>query len=128
VVRRLGACNLAFGALLVWVVLCALSTRFLPGGAYLFTWPTLTSLIALGAIFARRPARKESGQLPMTPTDVTALWLGALPGLLLVAPIVYLLFVAMTLALPMSLGSLIFAGLLLGLLVPHGALIARWGI
>ena len=44
--------------------------------------------------------------------------------MLLVAPLVYLLFVAMSLALPTALGSLVLVGLLLGLLVPPLALLA----
>lgn len=119
--RRARVENLAAGALVWWLVLAALSSISLPGGSYLFVWPLLFTLLALGAVVAT----------PDQGNDLTrhtfALLLGAVPVLLLLAPVVYLLFISLTARLGFV--TAIFAALLLGLLIPHLYLMAqarRW--
>ena len=106
--RRIDTANLWAGALAMWLTLALVSAIYLPGASYIFTWPLLFGIVGLAF-------RK-----------VTAVvWACAIPGLLLVAPMIDQLFVAMTMRLA-ALPALITA-LLLGLLIPHLELIARPG-
>jgi len=78
--------NLWMGTLLLWTLLCVGTTMYLPGGSYLFTWPLLFSLIGLNVCY--------------TMGDGASKWasvLSAVPGFLLFTPILYLVFVMMTL-------------------------------
>jgi hypothetical protein len=75
--------NLTVGALVWWVVLMILAGLLAPGGSYLFTWPLLLMLLALGSIFILREK--------MTSTkSIIILTLPALSGLILIAPLVRL--------------------------------------
>nr|WP_301539655.1 M20/M25/M40 family metallo-hydrolase [Paenibacillus sp. NEAU-GSW1] len=79
--------NIWMGALLLWLVLCAGTTFYLPGGSYLFTWPLLFSLAGLN-ISLRTNAKKAAST-----------WLSALfaaPGLMMLTPICYLIYMMMT--------------------------------
>ncbi|MBB6671923.1 M20/M25/M40 family metallo-hydrolase [Cohnella nanjingensis] len=78
--------NLWIGALLLWVLLCAATTLYLPGGSYLFAWPLLFSLTGLNVSYVLRKG-----------AWIWASALSAMPGILLFAPILYLAFVLMTL-------------------------------
>jgi len=116
---QVGISNLMVGGYLWWLILLALTSLFLKGGSYLFTWPLLFNLGALGFVLARkRRAIFSSKHLVL---EVA----GALPGIILFSPLVYLTLVALTLR---SLGALIaIAGtevLLLGPLTPHFAVVA----
>ena len=119
--RRVDVGNLTVGALLVWLILLVASSVVLPGGSFLLTWPLLFSLLALLFLFARRG---EDSQ-PLVGHAVLALC--AVPGIVLLVPMVYQIFVAM------GLNALTYATalvvLLCGLLIPHFALIGnarRW--
>ncbi|UVI30293.1 M20/M25/M40 family metallo-hydrolase [Paenibacillus spongiae] len=78
--------NLWIGTLLLWVFLSAATTFYLPGGSYLFTWPLLFSLIGLNLSYMMR---EGAWAWPSA--------LFAMPGILLFTPILYLVFVMMTL-------------------------------
>lgn len=119
--KRISAHNLAFGALLLWLILMLLSSLYLPGGSYLFTWPLLSSVISLGFIFASREKTEPSIRL------LLILAISALPALVLLVPMIKLLFAALTVAL--SGAVIVTVMLLLGLLIPHLILISagnRW--
>ncbi len=116
---HVGISNLMVGGYLWSLILLALTSLFLKGGSYLFTWPLLFNLGALGFVLARK--RHEI----FTRKHLMLLMTGAVPGIILFSPLVYLTSVALTLN---SLGALIvLAGavvLLLGPLTPHFAVVA----
>lgn len=116
--------NLAMGALTVWAVLMILTSVLLPGASFLFTWPLLFSLLALGATFF---SSAEPGQRPDAVSRVVVLSAGVIPALLIVVPIIYLVFVGLTLG--MAGAVMVFVVLLSGLLIPHLSFIpspAKW--
>jgi hypothetical protein len=85
-----------------------LTGLLLPGTSYLFTWPLFFALLGFGYLLH---AREQE-----TTKTTLALAAFALPGLLLLAPAVHLIFVALTISLPGVAAVLIV--LLLGLLTP----------
>src|SRR5262249_27647518 len=94
------------------------SSFYLPGGSFLFTWPLCFSLIGLGwMILAKQRSNK-----PISFRLLIPLGLCAVSGIILLVPIIYQIFVGLTL----DQTALIIAivGLLLGLLAPHLQLIA----
>lgn len=116
---HVGVSNLMAGGYLWSLILLALTSLFLKGGSYLFTWPLLFNLGALAFVLARKwPAILSRKQLMLQVA-------GAVPGIILFIPLVYLTFVALTLR---SLAGLItIAGiqvLLLVPLTPHFAVLA----
>lgn len=117
--HNIGISNLMVGGYLWSLVLLAVTSLFLRGGSYLFTWPLLFNLGALGFVLSRK--RRESFSIKHLMLQVV----GAVPGIILFSPLVYLTSVALTLR---SLGALIaIAGtmvLLLGPLTPHFAVVA----
>jgi hypothetical protein len=116
---HVGISNLMAGGYLWSLILLALTSLFLKGGSYLFTWPLLFNLGALGFVLARK--RSAIFSIKHLVLQVAC----AVPGIILFSPLVYLTLVALTLK---SLGALIaIAGtmvLLLGPLTPHFAVIA----
>ncbi|OXS57260.1 hypothetical protein B1A99_17380 [Cohnella sp. CIP 111063] len=83
--RLIRADDLWGGALLLWMLLCAGTALWLPGGSYLLLWPLLFSLIGLNVSFAVQ--RNAAGLLSA---------LSAMPGIALFAPVAYLTFVMLT--------------------------------
>lgn len=116
---NVGISNLMVGGYLWSLLLLVLTGLFLKGGSYLFTWPLLFNLGALGVVLGRKRGANFSS--PHLVLQV----IGSLPGIILFGPLVYLTSVALTLR---SLGALIaIAGtmvLLLGPLTPHFAAVA----
>jgi Peptidase family M28 len=110
--ERTSALGLFVGGLFWWLVLMILTTLFLPGCSYLFTWPMLFSLIGVAATFALsgRGASAERW-LPV------ALSCCALPGIILLTPAIYQIGIA--LALGLSGPLMVLVVLLLALLIPH---------
>ena len=108
--RRVSVENLAVGALVWWLILLVATSVLVPGASYLFAWPLLFSLFALGADFLLRgrqvPARRAA-----------VLTAGAIPSIVLMVPLIYMIFVALTLN--MAGGVMILLVLLLGLLTPQ---------
>jgi hypothetical protein len=112
--------NLVVGAWLWWLILMIVTTFTLSGTSYLFTWPLLSGLIAL---LVRFTARDEDGPMP----TLLLVLLPAISGILMVAPLIRGLFVALSINLYIPV--LLFVVLLGGLLLPHVMLITgnrRW--
>jgi len=116
--RKVGISNLMVGGYLWFLLLLAVTSLFLKGGSYLFTWPLLFNLGALAFVLPRK--QRESFSIKLLMLQVVA----ALAGIILFSPLVYLTAVALTLR---SLGGAIaIAGtlvLLLGPLTPHFAVV-----
>jgi hypothetical protein len=88
--RRTNVESVATGALLWWVILMILTTLLLPGSSYLFTWPLLFSVIALGTVLIF----KDHPSVLLKAFAVTAF---AIPAILIFAPMIYLVFTALAL-------------------------------
>ncbi|MCP4540465.1 MAG: M20/M25/M40 family metallo-hydrolase [Chloroflexi bacterium] len=119
--EKVGVENLTIGGLLWWLVLTVLTSLCLPGSSYLFAWPLLFSLVGLGSTFVLQ----EQGSVPVK--RLVILSVCAIPGIVLLAPMIYLIFVAMSLT--MSGMVMVLVVLLMGLLIPHLDLMAipnRW--
>jgi hypothetical protein len=116
---HVGISNLMVGGYFWSLILLLLTSLFLKGGSYLFTWPLLFNVGALGFVLARKRRPNFSSK------HLVLLVAGAVPGIILFGPLVYFTSVALTLR---SLGALIaIAGtmvLLLGPLTPHFAVVA----
>lgn len=87
--RRTDWRNLTMGALLWWLILSVTVTFMIPGGSYLFTLPLLFGLIGVAFIFYSRVPDSPKSQLIFAVT--------MLPAVILWAPIIYSVFVALTL-------------------------------
>ena len=113
---QVGISNLMVGGYLWPLILLALTSLFLKGGSYLFTWPLLFNLGALGFVLARK------GRATLSIKHLMLLVAGAVPGIILFSPLVYLTSFALTLrslvALIAIAGSMV---LMLGPLTPHFA-------
>jgi Peptidase family M28 len=119
--NRVSLQDLATGALLWWFLLMIVTTFALPGATFIFHWPLLFSLIGLGWILLA-PAEKTRGLL-----NLVVLSLCAVPAIVLMAPVIYQIFVGLTLNWSIVVIALLV--LLFGLLLPHLRLIAapfRW--
>lgn len=118
--RKVSVENLAVGALVWWLILLIATSVLVPGASYLFAWPLFFSLFALGADFLLRGRQGPVGR-------AAVLTAGAIPGIVLMVPLIYMIFVALTLN--MAGGVMILLALLLGLLTPQlGLLMAsrKW--
>jgi hypothetical protein len=116
--------NLAVGSLLWWFVLLVLTSILLPGASFVFQWPLLFGLAGLGWLIVARDSDKRSSFL-----NAVVLSLCAVPGIILVAPLIYQIFVGLTLDWVPLVITLV--GLLAGLLVPQLRLVAaplKWGL
>ncbi len=117
--KKVSVHNLSLSILLVWTILTLLVTLLMPGASYLFAWPLLFGLIAAGWLFS------ADGKTPVS--RAAALSLLAVPGILLFVPVIYLLFVSMTLEMSWLIAAV--EVLLLSLLVQHLNMLAglrRW--
>jgi hypothetical protein len=108
--KRTSVANLAVGAMLGWLLLTVTSAFVLPGGSYLFTWPLLFALAGTAILFYSRQQRSL----------VLAAY--ALPAIILFGPLIYWLFIALTVSNASTV--VIPVALLLGLLTPHLDVIA----
>jgi hypothetical protein len=115
--RKLGPLNLAIGVSLWWLILMAGTIVFLPGASYLFSWPLVFALAGLGYYLS--PTRHDSFSWKL----FAILIIASIPGIILVAPTIYQLSVA----LPMAVMAvpMILPALTLGLFVPHLEVIGR---
>ncbi|WP_437964769.1 M20/M25/M40 family metallo-hydrolase [Sorangium sp. So ce260] len=113
--RRLGACELALGALLLWLLLLAGASFFMPGASFYFAWPLASALLGLMAVTIRR------GDAPATLADAALLVAAAVPAVALAVPGPYLLFVA--LGLPVAAAPALAVALVFGLFLPHAELL-----
>lgn len=103
--------NLVMGVYVWWFSALLLAVWFLPGGAYLFTWPLLFSAAGLAIAFL---LPESGGRVPRGTAALTVL---AAPALLLIVPGLEALLAMTTL-----LGSavlMIFVVFLMGLVIPQ---------
>jgi hypothetical protein len=107
--KRVSAQNLWAGALLWWLVLLVLTSMMLPGGSYLFIWPLGFSLVALGITFVLKSDALQASVL-----------LGAVSGVILFGPLLYVLFIGLTVN--MSAVVMVMFALLLTLFIPQNDL------
>lgn len=121
--NRMRLYNLAASALVWWAVLMVLSSLFFPGGSYLFTWPLLFSVLALGWLFfTRDPAARPW-------LRAAVLSVASLPGILLLTSAIVLLLPLATRfdvegGIPATPVPTVFVALLMGLLIPQLALLS----
>jgi hypothetical protein len=108
--KRIGVLNLWCGALLWWLVLMVATAVFLPGASYLFTWPLLFSLIALGGAIALRERSLTSWRY------LALVAVAAIPCLILFSPLIQLLLSGLSVRL--SGAIIVLVVLALGLLAP----------
>ena len=103
--------GLLIGGLSWWQLLMIVTTLLLPGGTYLFTWPLLFGIIGAGFILMTKdPAL-------LSPKAFALYSLCAIPGLLLMPPLLYLLYTGIGLGVAGALMLLVV--LLTALLIPH---------
>lgn len=89
--RRTSLENLMAGSMLLWVILLAPTSLFVPGASYLLTFPLLFSFGVLGW----RLWDKERDQV--TTKFLLLACLGSVPGIILLSPIIYQSFIGFTL-------------------------------
>jgi hypothetical protein len=114
--NRAGVESLAVGSLLWWVLLMIVTSIFLPGATFIFHWPLLFMLLGLGWTMLR-PANKTNGL-----RNFIILGVCALPAIIVMAPVIYQIFVGLTLNFSFLIIALLV--LLFGLLIPQLRLIA----
>lgn len=121
--RRVSTSNLLAGGLLWWGVLTGVTSWWMPGASYLFTWPLLFMLVALGIRFLSRADEAGSAK------HLAIFSLGAIPGIVLMAPVIYLMSIGLSLSLFRAVLTLIV--LLFLLLIPQVEAVAkanRWAL
>jgi hypothetical protein len=109
--KRSSVASLTMGALFWWVMLAITAAVIIPGASYLFVWPLLFELLAVGYLFASKPSSLAQGR------GQAVLLLSVLPAIVLFAPVMFLLFVALPLSLNVVL--MLLTVLLIWLTVPH---------
>jgi hypothetical protein len=117
VLRRYAtAAELLAAPLVAWAALALASAFALPGGSYLFTWPLLGAAGGMAVLLAGRPQAPE--------WRAVALAALAVPALLIVPQVIYMLEVMLTMAMvaaPVALLALLLALLVAPLtVVRHG--------
>ena len=103
--------GLVLGAFAWWLGLSLATAFWLPGGSYLFVWPTLGGLLGLAI-----SSRFSSG----SPLASAATFLGSIPALLVVAPLIRTTFdgLSLPMAPPIMVLVVLFSGALLPLWGP----------
>ncbi|MEL6139289.1 MAG: hypothetical protein AAFR42_18030, partial [Cyanobacteria bacterium J06628_6] len=128
--RRIELCDRMAGVALVWLGLMWLTSALSPFISYLFTWPLLFYGLLLGWQLS---ARYRSGSW----LHIAVLLLAALPGMLLLLPVIvhptlaFMVRLEAFMPVPLLVLPTIFVVLLMGLLVPHVELLtdevrSRW--
>jgi hypothetical protein len=114
---KTAATDLHFGALLFFWLMALATSIMLPGFSYLLTWPLLFSALAMAWVLWKTSAGSKVSQ------PGVVLTVGALPGVILFIPAIYVMF---HFALAPMIGILAFMlALLLGLLIPQIDLLTR---
>ncbi len=108
--RKTSTENLAAGGLVWWAILMLFTTFYLPGASYLFTWPLMFSVVGLAAGLALKRRNQHA-------LAITIILVSAVPGLLLLIPLTYQIFVGLTLNSIAVVAVLVL--LQLGLLISH---------
>jgi hypothetical protein len=109
--KRANPYELMLGGWLWWLILSVLTGLFFKGASYLLTWPLLCALAGLALVLLAATGATKPRRLLV----VSSVF--ALPGLLLLAPLGYLLFVGLSLV--WSWVIVLLFVLLLSLLIPH---------
>jgi len=120
--KRARVLNLWAGALLCWLLLALATSVFMPGATYLFLWPMVFATVALGVLCG-------AGSKPAAASQAALFVAFTLPGLVMMAPTIDLLFQSLTMR--MAFVGAFATVLLLGLLIPCLDLIAgagRWRV
>jgi Peptidase family M28 len=119
VCRWLRPIEFTLGVIAYWLILLLASSVWFPGVSFLFFWPLVAMLAVMGLLFI---LRNKNAQLPVDESltrkflKATLIFLGSIPGILLLTPIIRVLFIGLT---PQMVGVVIaFLILLLGLLTP----------
>lgn len=122
--RRMRLDNLAAGAMVWWAILMVLSSLYFPGGSYVFTWPLLFSVLALGWLFLM----KEPAARPWLCAAILSV--AAVPAMVLLIPAI-MLFLAPVMSeygavsgAPITALPVVFVALLMGLFIPQLALLS----
>ncbi len=108
--RKMKAGNLIVGALVWWLLLLLFSVFVLPGGSFMFFWPLLFALGAILYVF------KTKELTAFTSRQKFVIAVCAVPGVIVIVPLVKLLFVSLSISL-VGIPMLPLV-LLLGLVVP----------
>lgn len=116
--RSVNSYELTLGGLVWWVLLAAASGVAFKGASYVFVWPLLFALAGLGAALL---ISSDGADSRASRRLLVASSLSALPGLLLLAPLIYLLFVGLSLV--WSWVVVLLCALMLSLLAPHLSLL-----
>lgn len=114
--KRTSIENLTAGALLVWLILLWPASLLLPGASYLPTWLLLFNLPPLVYLLLAKGPDVKSTRF------VILLLVCAVPGIVLIVPLIYQTYVGLTLTLVAGVTALLV--LLTGLLTPQLGLIA----
>lgn len=109
--KKISMLNLLMGGLLCWLLLMVVTSLYMPGASYIFMWPLLFVLLGLAYVFASGPPETVTGK------RFGVLFLSAIPGIIILAPLVYLVSTGMGLGVAPVVMVLVV--LLLGLLIPH---------
>lgn len=89
--RRTSLENLMAGSMLLWVILLAPASLYIPGASYLLTFPLLFSF----GVFAWRLWTKDRDQV--TTKFLLLTCVGSGPGIILLSPVIYQSFIGFTL-------------------------------
>ena len=106
--KRTNGESLAIGAIFWWLLLTLIIGVFIPGGSFLFHWPLLFSLVGVAWMIWAPPHKKFSTLLMLT--------LCAAPAIILWVPVIYQIFIGLTLNFVAFIMAMVV--LVLGLLVP----------
>ena len=117
--RKLSLENLIVGGQGCWLILLVLASLLLPGATYLLMWPLVFSSVALAVVFMMREAASASFK------RFLVLMLCAAPVIILVAPVLYNVSIAVGLGNAGIVAAM--AGIMLGLLVPLCGLVVGLG-
>lgn len=117
--RRLSLESLVVGAQVCWLILLLLASLRLPGATYLLMWPLAFSFVALAVVFTMREGRASAAW------RFAAVMLCAAPGIILAAPLIHNVSVAVGLRMAGEVAAIL--GVMLGLLVPVCGLVAGLG-
>lgn len=113
---RFGTAELGIGAALAWLLLLVATSILMPGASFLVLWPLIAVLLSFAACFSAWGKRQSNT------VRAVILLVGAAPGIVLFAPFVHQVYVALT---PRLVGvPVVLVLLMLGLMSPLLCLLA----
>lgn len=121
--KRISTANLMTGGLLWCTILMAATSWAAPGASYLFTWPSLFGILALGVVFV------VSAPNFLTAKHLPVFAISAAPAIALLVPIIYLMSLGLSLSLLRAVLVLIVLLLVLMLpLIEYAARANKWAV